>query len=475
MRIIKKFSVKLVFGILFILLLNKIKAQYLNPNEYPLVTEPVISLKTIDHHSEGFLVTWDTIIFHFFRQDPGFFGNHTGNGGRIIMRKSYDNGDSWTVPEVIYDSPYDDRNVHGGITENGRIIVTFREYNAQLQQHINYKLIYSNDFGQSWEGPIIIETQGVSSGTHQIFGNDNMGYYNIIYNHKYCELRHSWDGIIWDSIVYVWDYRLTNQFKISEASFTYLGNGVIIGLFRNDSGVFGENFLQVESYDYGLTWTEPTLTNIADGFFCPSPWIFYDFLHNHIWIIAIDRRGNFPPMHIHNFSNIWLYKHYPDEILGNAHEYMPFLTFLRPRPSFFRIYGYPVSTRTANGNYLVIFTESEYRNKGEWAYLYQFKIIYNLGPGLKVSDNNLNNLKVFVFPNPSSEFINLVGNVMNEDSDYELNIYNHLGQLVLNETGSSRSDGSFHRYINISQWAAGLYRCIIKQNDEILMTSFVKK
>jgi Neuraminidase (sialidase) len=110
-------------------------AQYLNPNDFPLVTEPIISYKTIDHNSESFLVTLDSTVYHFFRQDPGQTGNHTGNGGRIMMRTSNDNGDTWTNPVVIYDSQYDDRNVHGGITEDGRIIVTFRKYDA-LPQHI---------------------------------------------------------------------------------------------------------------------------------------------------------------------------------------------------------------------------------------------------------------------------------------------------------------------------------------------------
>ncbi|MCX7862653.1 MAG: T9SS type A sorting domain-containing protein [Bacteroidales bacterium] len=460
--------------VLFIFFVLGCYAQYLNPNEFPLVTEPEISLKTIDHNSEGFLVTWDTVIYHFFRQDPGYTGNHTGNSGRIMMRKSFDNGDTWTTPEVIFDGPYDDRNVHGGITENGRIIVNFRQYNASTQQHIEYDLIYSDDFGQTWNGPITIPTIAVASGTHQIFGNNLMGYYNIIYTHKYCELRHSWDGIQWDSIVYVWDYRLNNQYKISEASFVYLGNGVMVGLFRNDSGVLGESYLQVESYDYGKNWTEPKLTNIADGFFCPSPWIFYDYAYNHVWIIAIDRRGIFPPTYIHNWSSIWLYKAYPDEILGNPHEYSPFLVFLRPKPSFFRIYGYPVTTKTPNGNYLVIFTESEYRNKGEWAYLYQFKIIYHTGPSVKVEENNAFSSRINIFPNPAQEFVNIIGNSNANAPKAELSIYNAIGQLIHHDDMFLRVDGSYRFVVNVSQFSQGLYRCVVKTGEEIKTLNFIR-
>ncbi len=468
---------KTLAHILFFLLSIPVFSQYLNPGGFPLITEPQISLKTNDHNSEGFLVTWDTIIYHFFRQDPGNLGNHTGNGGRIMMRKSYDNGDTWTTPDVIFDGPYDDRNIHGGITETGRIIVTFRQYNAFTQQHIEYNLIYSDDFGNTWIGPITIPTEGVASGTHQIFGNNHIGYYNIIYNLKYCEMRHSWDGVQWDSIVYVWDYRLNNLYKISEASFVYLGNGVMIGLFRNDSGILGENFLQVESYDYGQTWTEPMLTNIADGFFCPSPWIFYDYEHNHVWIVAIDRRGNFPPTYIHNWSNVWLYCAYPDEILNNPHEYTTFLTFLRPKPSFFRIYGYPASTKTPDGNYLILFTESEYRNKGEWAYLYQFKILYNFGPYVGIQNNTFPLLSsIKLFPNPSSNFINIIGNVSEKGNDMvELRIYNSIGQTIYYESKKVPFSKSFHFVVDIHQLPEGVYHCLININNDKISVPFFKQ
>jgi len=456
--------------ILFILISSFSWAQYLNPNDYPLVTEPIISYKTVDHNSESFLVTLDSTVYHFFRQDPGQNGNHIGNGGRIMMRTSTDNGDTWTTPVVIYDSPYDDRNVHGGITENGRIIVTFRKYDAFAGVHIEYCFMYSDDKAQTWQGPFTIATEGTSSGTNQIFGNNHIGYYNTIYSAKYCELRHSWDGSNWDSIVYVWDYRLSNQYKISEVSLTYLGNGVIIGLFRNDSGVYGESYFQVESYDYGLTWTEPSLTNIADGFFCPSPWIFYEPYFNHVWIIATDRRGNFPPLFSHNQDAIWLYKMYPDEIIGNPHEYIPFLVFERPNPSFYRFYGYPASTKTPDGNYLVLFTESQYRSKAEWAYLYQFKILYKFNPISNIAENNQKLINLKVFPNPASQQIFIP---LNRTNEYQLFIYNELGQLAL-QTTIPKEFGSNYVNINIESLSSGIYKCIVQSPNETNVATFVK-
>ena len=441
-------------------------AQYLNPNDYPLVTEPVLSYKTIDHNSEGFLVTLDSTIYHFFRQDPGQSGNHVGNGGRIMMRTSTDNGDTWTNPVVIYDSPYDDRNVHGGVTENGRIIVTFRKYDAFNLTHIEYCFMYSDDKAHTWQGPFTINTEGVSSSTNQIFGNNNIGYYNTISSSKYCELRHSWDGSNWDSIVYVWDFRLSNQYKISEASFTYLGNGVIIGLFRNDSIAFGQTYLQVESYDYGKSWTELQLTNIADGFYCVSPFIFYDPDYNHVWVIASDRRGYYS----HDQESIWLYKMYPDEIVGSPQSYIPFLVIQRPKPSFYRFYGYPSSTKTPDGNYLVIFSESEYRSKPEWAYLYQFKILYKIyfNDISAINNEKMHNFKVY--PNPASKQIFIP---LNRSDEHQLNIYNELGQLVF-QTIVPKEFGSNYFNINIESLPAGIYKCIAQSFNETKVATFVK-
>lgn len=461
---------KKIVTLLSVLCVTLVNAQYLNPNGFPLITNPVISYKTVDHNSEGFLVTLDSTVFHFFRQDSSIYGNHIGNTGRIVMRTSNDNGDTWTNPITIFNSPYDDRNIHGGITEDGRIIVTFRKFDAPTTTHIEYCFMYSDDKGQTWDGPFTVATEGVSSGTNQIFGNNNIGYYNCILSSKYCELRHSWDGSNWDSIVYIWDYRLTNQYKISEASFAYLGYGVIIGLFRNESNIFGENYYQVESYDYGKTWTEPTLTNIANGLFCPSPWIFYEPVYNDIWVIAIDRRGNFPN-YSHEHDSIWLYKVSPDEILGNPRDYYPFLVFPRPNPSFYRTYGYPASTKTPDGNYLVIFTESEFRNpKSEWAYLYQFKILYHNSPVSTIAYNNISS-SIKVFPNPASTeiFIPIDGSY-----DNQIFVFNDIGQTIM-QFDAKKETGSKFYHINVESLMPGLYNCVIVSPTEKKVATFIKQ
>ncbi len=47
---------------------------------------------------------------------------HLGPDGKIVMVRSTDNGKTWSLPEIIYDTPIDDR--HAGLTllKNGKII-----------------------------------------------------------------------------------------------------------------------------------------------------------------------------------------------------------------------------------------------------------------------------------------------------------------------------------------------------------------
>ncbi|MBS3772474.1 MAG: hypothetical protein KGY69_19640, partial [Bacteroidales bacterium] len=83
-----------------------------------------------DHTSEGFLAPLeDGRILLIFRVDPGIEGDHTGDDGYIAKIPYNPKKDRWGEVETVYNShQYDDRNIHGGVTEDGRIVVFFRRY-----------------------------------------------------------------------------------------------------------------------------------------------------------------------------------------------------------------------------------------------------------------------------------------------------------------------------------------------------------
>jgi len=122
------------------------------------------SLISEDHTAEGLLITLENgDIMHFYRMDPGSTGDHTGNAGRVVKRMSNYGGFFWSPCEPVYDDEYDDRNINGGILDNGRIILTFRRYNAPIAEHIDFNLIYSDDNGDTWSDLILFETEGLTS------------------------------------------------------------------------------------------------------------------------------------------------------------------------------------------------------------------------------------------------------------------------------------------------------------------------
>jgi hypothetical protein len=321
-----------------------------------------------------------------------------GNLGGVYKRVSYNNGQTWNMPEFIFKDSVDDRNVFGGITDGDRIIVTFNRYEAVSAQHLDFNLIYSDDWGQTWSAPVRINSDAACAGTAALLSLNGNGYLLPMYTNNFVELRWSSDGIAWDSVVHTWDYRITAEFKISETCFISLGNNKIMGLFRNESGIYGEGLLQVSSYDGGLTWSQPEHTNLADGMFCPSPWIWYDEVSQEIWTIATDRRGNYAMIHNHDEEELWVYRNKPGDVLSNPAGYTLVHKKARPYPNYYRFFGYPTSVKLDNGSLLVMLTESTFSYNGtEDAYFCQFTIDYQT---LSAETINGSSSAGFLAPNP---------------------------------------------------------------------------
>ncbi len=67
----------------------------------------------------------------------GFRLSHICPFGKVIMCRSYDEGDTWTAPEIIMDTPLDDRD--GGITVFGEKSVLVTSFNNHVNFQRNYQ------------------------------------------------------------------------------------------------------------------------------------------------------------------------------------------------------------------------------------------------------------------------------------------------------------------------------------------------
>lgn len=364
---------------ILLILVVFIKTNYgQNPSYHVVVTDIKPSLVSNDHTSEGFMVTLNSgRIVHFFRFDAGYNGHHIGNAGKIVKRYTDDGGLTWSPMKVVFEDNYDDRNINGGLVGNDRIVLTFRRFDAVSLQQIDLNLIFSDDGGETWSNRQIINSIGVCSDTHRLINVPGKGYLNVFSNNNYIEIRFSNNGITWNDIAYVWDYRATQQYKLNESCFAYSKDGKIFGLMRNETYSVGGNYYQVVSGDSGKTWTSPVSTNMANGYFSPSPCILYDNIHDDLIAIATDRRGGNVLNQDNLNSQIWIYSNKVEDVFSDPLNWKLLKAFKRPQPSAYRLYGYATYAKKKDGNYLVVFSEASLKlNNKENADFYQFEIKY---------------------------------------------------------------------------------------------------
>jgi hypothetical protein len=325
------------------------------------------SLITEDHVSEGFLITLSN-------------GDHVGNNGRIVRRTSKDNGNTWSVEETIYSDEFDDRNIRGGITEDGAIVLFFRRYDKQIWQAVDLNYIISFDGGNNWS-----ERVTVNFGLDHIYEVwiDNFiklgpnKYMLPIHGVEYCEIR--FFNIIDNSLlisdkIWDWDYTTNHLYGIDEPMFTLIDGNRILGLFRDETERL--NYFQVTSTDLGNTWTQPVRTNICKPYFSPSPLVFYDENNNKVIVVGTDRREFNGEIYLAEDSQIWIYSNNPDSIFTAPYDYHLYDTIKRPLPSDYMLYGYSSYTKTKENKYLIVFTDSSFDGENEDANMYQFTIQY---------------------------------------------------------------------------------------------------
>lgn len=338
------------------------------------------SLCSPDHTAAGILVTLQNgDIVHIFRLDPGVGGHHVGNDSYIAKRISTDNGVSWSVPELVYNDPYfDDRNVAGGLIGEDSIVVFFRKYNANYGYTVSLNYIVSIDGGNTWSPVYFFNASpGACFSPHKIVRVPTRGFMAVVYSLSFVEVRFSTNGIDWPQNGYRWDFSYSN-YGVNESYFEYLGNGKLIGLMRDAIPGYGATLYQVTSEDFGLTWTEPVHTNIAAPFFCAAPMLFYDEQHEDLWVVATDRRNYLGDPYYAFGSSAWIYKNKIEDVFYNPNGFQLFSSFERPVPNYHMFYGYPIVTKKADNNYLVVFIESYDKPGGlEDADFYQFEINYH--------------------------------------------------------------------------------------------------
>ena len=343
-----------------------------------------------DHNSEGFLVQKnDGNLLLIFRVDPGIEGSHTGTDGYIAQITYYPDEDRWGELQKVYNSNrYDDRNIHGGITNDGRIVLFFRHMDIVNGRNSTVErfFMYSDDDGESWSGP---DRSGSWSapgepdprfgvwGTGQMFYNEEVSRYSMPgYGNHILYMTQSEDGSNWDEISFV---KEDEERVLTEIAAAWTGNKRLIALIRDNRTEPDYQLLQIESRDNGETWSEPQRTNMPENHWGAAPQLIYDQNRDLLIAMVSDRNTR-----DHSENSLFIYSASPDEVYENPGNWSFEYEITRPwadeiyrdiRPLNLSFYGYPTIAPINENEYLVVFTERASMDGTEQADLYYFRLV----------------------------------------------------------------------------------------------------
>lgn len=342
-----------------------------------------------DHMSEGVLLPLsDGRIMLAFRRDPGVEGHHVGTGGHIAQSIYDPAADRWSKIETIYSSNgrFDDRNIHGGVTRDGKLVLFMRRMRGNKQTEKRYILVSEDDGktwsdlleSEAWSDPEASGIPGIWS-TGQMFYNPDIEQYMMLGCRRY--VTFSPDGITWEKVVKMTD---SKRQKLTEVAGAWCGDNRVVALIRDNKHDKGHPLLQLVSRDNGKTWTDPEPSNIPpDKHWGCAPQVYYD-AKRELLIAMTSTRYTKPKSE----QALYVYTARPGEIIDNPEGWTLQFEILRPwadasirdrRPLNHTFYGYPTIAPIGDDEYLVVFTERARMKGTEQADLYYFRMRVDSG------------------------------------------------------------------------------------------------
>ncbi|RIQ26250.1 exo-alpha-sialidase [Jiangella rhizosphaerae] len=206
---------------------------------------------------------------------------HTGQDGRLLMMTSDDGGSTWSAPEVVFDSPYDDRDPMITQLSSGRLLLSWFQNNYAVTppEPMGTFVAHSDDGGETWSAPVAV--QSMLSGESDIVDTYELGWnashgqikelpggdlvvplYGTVPDDKWQKatvVRSSDGGETWSASTESLIASATGT-HYQEPVLTVLPGGVVHALLRIGAGAstMGALYSQESwSYDGGRTWTAP--------------------------------------------------------------------------------------------------------------------------------------------------------------------------------------------------------------------------
>lgn len=332
------------------------------------------SLTGDDHVSEGVLLNiGGERLVHVFRLDPGLRGHHASNGGRIGIRKSLDGGRTWSQPEQIDPSPYDDRNI-AGFVRDGEIELAFRQYDARDRVGLGLYWINTLGSGWFWQNSVLKLPLAYPGRTaiapDAIAHVPGIGWMALLYNSADGShfLLTSPDGLSWDFVA-ARQLPAPAELRLSEGALEHIGDGRLIAVFRNERRRPGYHVMA--SADGGATWSAPVqLAGLRH--WMSAPHILREPNDGTVYLLGGERIAP-DGDEANRACAIVILRSTCERLAIDPTDWDHFGSVPRPWPSAHALYGYPTAAPRGDGTHLVIFTDRTRDADGtEGANLFQF-------------------------------------------------------------------------------------------------------
>lgn len=197
---------------------------------------------------------------------------HEGSNGKIMMTESEDNGQTWSAPVAIIDTPEDDRDPSIAELGDGTLLVSWFTYNNTTAER-KVRVARSTDDGATWSAPITVGTHlaataAVTSKAVELSNGDLLlPIYGSIVNRqempRSTAVRSTDGGLTWNASTEVTLAASPAGSNIGfvEPVIVDLGGGHLYSLHRTLNDYDNYYAWESHSYDNGLTWTPAARTS----------------------------------------------------------------------------------------------------------------------------------------------------------------------------------------------------------------------
>jgi Neuraminidase (sialidase) len=191
---------------------------------------------------------------------------HVSPAGRISLVRSRDAGRTWSAPEVIVDTPLDDRDPSITVTRNGRLLVSYFVRNPDGSGGGVF-VTRSDDGGVKWSGPVRIDSRLIGPSTSARIlelgsGDLLIPIYGVTKNgaNERATIVRSRDrGVTWPRQNEV-EIAATPGINFQEPALVEV-EGRLLAVMRTDST--DNRAYETTSIDGGTMWSEPAAIDSA--------------------------------------------------------------------------------------------------------------------------------------------------------------------------------------------------------------------